>query len=102
LGLLGYWLVNTLRHKLKKGNINYNWSEIVRIGNTQKLVTTTAINGLDQQVTLMKASRPEEKLSPIYKALNYKEYTQRKLKFVVHNPPNENEPVNSNQSFLGG
>jgi hypothetical protein len=95
-------LVNTIRHKLKKGGINYNRSEIVRIGSTPKLFTTTAINGLDQQVTLMKASKPEEKLSLIYKALNYKAYTQRKFKFVVHKPSNENEPVNSNQSFLDG
>jgi hypothetical protein len=101
LGLLGYWLVNTLKHKLKKGGINYNWNEIVRIDNTQKLVTTAVINGLDQQVMLIKASKPEEKLNQIYKALNYKTYTQRKRKFVVHKPTNENQSIAPNQSFWG-
>jgi hypothetical protein len=102
LGLLGYWLVNTIRHKLKKEGINHSWSEIVRIANTQKLVTTTAINGLDQQITIIKASKPEEKLSLIYKALKYKEYTQRKLKFVVHKPPSENQPIDPNQNITSG
>jgi hypothetical protein len=45
------------------GGINHDWKEIVRIGSTQKLVTTTSVNGLDQQVMLIKASKPEEKLS---------------------------------------
>jgi hypothetical protein len=102
LGLLAYWLVNTIRFKLKKGGINHDWSKIVRIGNTQKLVTTTAINGLDQQVPIIKASKPEEKLSLIYKELNYKQYNQRKLKFVVHKPPpdNSNTNPNPNQQFI--
>lgn len=30
LGLLAYWLVNTLRHQLKAGGINSSWREIVR------------------------------------------------------------------------
>ncbi len=41
LGLLGYWLVNTVRYQLKQKGINHNWQEIVRIMNTQKVVTTT-------------------------------------------------------------
>jgi hypothetical protein len=100
LGLLGYWLVNTIRYKLKKGGIKHDWGEIVRIGNTQKLVTTTAINGLNQQVTIIKASKPEEKLSQIYQVLNYKQYTQRKLKSVVHKPPTENHINTKNQELM--
>lgn len=42
LGILAYWLVNTIRYQLKAKKINYSWSEIVRIGNTQKLITTIA------------------------------------------------------------
>ena len=41
LGILAYWLVNTVRHQLKSKNINSCWTEIVRIGNTQKMITTT-------------------------------------------------------------
>jgi len=90
LGLLGYWLVNTIRHKLKKEKINHDWTEIVRIANTQKLVTTTAINQLDQQISITKASKPEESLHKIYQALKYKSYTLKKLKSVVHKPPEKN------------
>lgn len=100
LGLLGYWLVNTIRYKLKKKGIKHNWSEIVRIGNTQKLVTTTAINGLEQHVTIIKASIPEETLRKIYEALNYKQYTLRKLKSVVHKPPSENLNNTINQVVI--
>ena len=99
LGLLGYWLVNTIRYKLKKRGIKHDWNEIVRIGNTQKLVTTTAINGLDQHITIIKASKPEAKLDEIYLALGYKQYSQRKLKFVVHKPPNEKQHIAHYPSF---
>jgi len=42
LGLLAYWLVNTIRFQLKKKKIVHSWTEIVRIANTQKVITTTA------------------------------------------------------------
>ena len=42
LGLLAYWLVNTILHQMKKEGINSQWKEIVRTMNTQKAVTTTA------------------------------------------------------------
>jgi transposase len=44
LGLLSYWLVNTIRHQLKSNGINSCWKEIVRIGNTQKVITTKGYN----------------------------------------------------------
>jgi hypothetical protein len=87
LGLLGYWLVNTIRHKLKKEKIHHDWQEIVRIGNTQKLVTTTALDQFNHQISITKASQPEALLTKIYIALNYKPYTLKRLKSVVHKPP---------------
>ena len=30
LGLLGYWVVNTIRYQLKKHKINDSWKEIIR------------------------------------------------------------------------
>jgi len=42
LGLLAYWIVNTIRYQLKQKGITSNWREIVRIMNTQKCVTTIA------------------------------------------------------------
>ena len=41
LGLLAYWLVATIRYQLKQQGYNHQWNEIVRIMNTQKLVTTS-------------------------------------------------------------
>jgi transposase len=42
LGLLAYWVGNTIRYQLKAKGINHNWTEIKRIDSTQKMVTTLA------------------------------------------------------------
>jgi hypothetical protein len=89
LGLLAYTLVNTLRHQLKSKSINYSWQEIVRIGNTQKLVTTTVQNIHQQIIEIRKCSDPDQKITEIYKALNYKFYPFRRKKFVVHKPESQ-------------
>jgi Transposase DDE domain len=87
LGILAYWLVNTVRHQLKSKNINSCWSEIVRIGNTQKVITTTAKNGSDQFVSTRKCSEPNENLKAIFDILKTNYQPLRKRKFVVHKPP---------------
>ena len=48
LGLLAYWLVNTIRHQLKQSGINDDWKEIKRKTSTQKSVLTTAQNSYDK------------------------------------------------------
>jgi transposase len=87
LGLLAYWLVNTLRHQLKSGKINHCWSEIVRIANTQKIVTTTGQNTYDKIVTVKKCTLPNEKLKHIYQTLNVNQRPLKKKKSVVHKLP---------------
>ena len=72
LGLLAYWLVNTVRHKLKQHNIKSGWIEIVRIMNTQKIVTTSVENDKNQIIRIRKCSEPKEKAKLIYEALGYK------------------------------
>ena len=89
LGLLAYWLVNTIRQQLKSQNINSCWTEIVRIGNTQKVITTTAKNTLDQIVSTRKCSEPNENLKAIYDALKTNYQPFRKRKSVVHKPKAE-------------
>ncbi|HUZ58443.1 MAG TPA: hypothetical protein VMU83_06655, partial [Hanamia sp.] len=86
LGILAYWLVNTVRYQLKNNNINSCWSEIVRIGNTQKMITTTGMNTFNKTIVTRKCSEPEEKLKAIYDILQskYKPFTKRKS--VVHKP----------------
>lgn len=86
LGLLAYWLVNTIRYQLKQKGINHNWQEIVRIGNTQKIVTTTGKNQEEDTVYVRRCSEPNEKIQALYKALNYKFYPFIKRKSVGHSP----------------
>ena len=72
LGLLAYWLVNTIRYQLKHKSIRSDWREIVRIMNTQKCVTTLAQNKSDEIICIRKCSEPEDKAKKIYDTLNYK------------------------------
>ena len=84
LGIAAYWLVNTIRHQLKSYKINSSWSEIVRIGNTQKVITTTGINTYDKVVTVRKCSQPNENLKNILNILKAKHQPFTKKKSVVH------------------
>lgn len=84
LGLLAYWLVNTIRFQLKAHSITHSWTEIVRIANTQKVITTTGQNTEDRTISIRKCSEPSQKLKEIMDILktNYKPF--RKRKSVVH------------------
>ena len=86
LGLLSYWLANTIRHQLKASGINNTWKEIVRIGNTQKVITTIGYNKAQKEVIVRKCSEPEQKLKTLHQALNIKNRPFTKLKSVVHKP----------------
>ncbi|MFV7236593.1 IS1634 family transposase [Flavobacterium sp. ZB4R12] len=83
LGLLAYWIVNTIRYQLKAKKINHDWQEIIRIANTQKLVTTEIKDVLENTIEIKKCSEPSQKLREIYLALNYKKQPFTKKKFVV-------------------
>jgi hypothetical protein len=73
LGLLAYWLVNTIPHKLKSSGIHSEWREIVRIMNTQKLVRTSVENDKNQIVRIRKSSEPKEKVRLLYQACAHKD-----------------------------
>ncbi|MDR0230783.1 MAG: hypothetical protein LBI82_01535 [Dysgonamonadaceae bacterium] len=83
LGLLAYWVVNSIRFQLKKSGINSDWREIVRIMNTQKCVTTTALNDKGQTLAVRCCSQPNEKVRIIYAALQMKEAPYIRKKSVV-------------------
>ena len=83
LGLLAYQIVNTVRYQLKQKGINSQWIEIVRIMNTQKMVTTTMVDQYEQNILVRQCSEPVEKVSAIYQSLNYKEKPFSRKKFVV-------------------
>jgi len=78
LGLLAYWVVNTIRFQLKKEGIHSDWREIVRIMNTQKCVTTTMLNDKDERLSVRCCSQPSEKVRKIYTALKMKEALRKK------------------------
>ena len=82
LGLLAYWLVNTIKYQLKSKKINHNWREIIRIGNTQKVVYSTAQNVEDEIIQIKKCTQPHEKLAILYTALNYQPKPFSKVKSV--------------------
>ena len=92
LGILAYWIVNTVRYQLKGHHINSCWTEIVRIGNTQKVITTSGKNTYNNIVTVRKCSQPDEKLKNIFTILKAKFQPFRKRKSVVHKlTPEKNE-----------
>jgi hypothetical protein len=83
LGLLAYWVVNTIRYQLKKENIHSQWTELVRTMNTQKAVTTIAQNDKDEIIQIRRCSEPNQKVIKIYDALKYKHAPFTKKKSVV-------------------
>jgi transposase len=90
LGLLSYWLVNTIRCQLKSNGIHHCWSEIVRIGNTQKVISTTGYNKAEKEITVRKCSEPEKKLQELQQALKIRKKPFVKIKSVVHKPKLKN------------
>ena len=86
LGLLAYWVVNTIRYKLKAHGINNHWQEIVRIGNTQKIITTHGTNIAGVMIGVRKCSEPTEQLRNILSILLIKPKPFTKRKSVVHKP----------------
>ena len=84
LGLIAYTMVNAIRYQLKSKSINDSWQEIVRIGNTQKIITTSFENIHKQIIEIRKVSEPEAKIKQLYEALNYTFYPFKRKKFVVH------------------
>ena len=97
LAILAYWLVNTIRYQLKNNGINYCWTEIVRIANTQKKITTSGQNTFDKTISIRKCSEPNVKFKAILDVLKYKHKAYKKLKSVVHKPPQKK----LEQQYLG-
>ena len=102
LGLLAYWLVSTIRYQLKLQGINHSWSEIVRIMNTQKMVTTTIENDKDQTIQIRQCSEPTEEVRQICKKLKYHEIPLPRKKSVWHTGENFKNPNPVNQIVMDG
>ncbi len=92
MGLIAYWIVNTIRYRMKVVNQRREqeankdkkpdekrkrfptpfWTEIVRRMSTQKAVTTEAVNALGEKVTVRQCSTPKKEAAEIYEMLGYK------------------------------
>ena len=80
LGLLSYWVVNAIRHKLKQTGMTHYWTEIVRRMSTQKAITTEGVNALGEKIHLRLCSEPTKDASDIYQRLGYKKMPFRKIR----------------------
>ena len=80
LGLLSYWIVNTIRYKLKQTGETCFWTEIVRRLSTQKAVTTEGTNALGEKVHMRLCSEPNKSADDIYERLKYKKMPFRKIR----------------------
>ena len=98
LGLLAYWVVNTIRCKLKAHGIHSQWQEIVRIGNTQKIITTHGTNMAGVAIGVRKCSEPSEQLRNIQSILLMKPKPFAKRKSVVHKPEPQKHQMQSSQA----
>lgn len=83
LGIVAYMVVATIRHQLKESGIHHDWQNIIRIMNTQKMVTSTVRDSNDQLLMIKKCSRPHPQALEIYQALNMKQMPFNMKKFVV-------------------
>jgi hypothetical protein len=99
LGLLAYWLVNTVRHQLKQEGIHSSWREIIRTMNTQKAVTTLAQNNHEEVIIIRRCSEPNQPVRKLYDALKYKYAPFVKRKSVVHKSELENCQFIDKQEF---
>jgi len=83
LGLMAYWVVNTVRHQLKNKGFTADWKELLRVMITQKCVTTGMTNDKGQHLSIRCCSKPEPKVTLIYDALQMKHAPFIRKKSVV-------------------
>jgi transposase len=82
LAIVAYSVVNTIRYKLKKQEINDSWGSITRTMNTQKTGTLSLRKKDGQKVFIRLCSKPNLQVQKIYQALGYKMKPFHRKKFV--------------------
>ena len=92
LTVLAYQVVSTIRYQLKGKGIHHDWSNIVRIMNTQKAATVTMQDKDDQKIYIRKCSKPEAKACEIYDALSYKHHPWIKKSVLPEKQSQKFEP----------
>lgn len=83
LGVLAYQVVAAIRYQLKQHGINHDWTNIVRIMNTQKVMTVKQ-QAKTKDISLRLCGKPIKEAQDIYNALNFKNMPFAAKKFVVY------------------
>lgn len=91
LGLLAYNIVAPIRYQLKAHDINLDWSNIVRIMDTQKVCSISQKSRDNKTITMQSCSQPTTEAMTIYRALNMSSMPLPPTKFVVYHgqPPSK-------------
>ncbi len=94
LAVLAYWIVSVTKYRLKLKNYpNIRWDEIMRIAQTQVVVTAEMETANGDRVRVRQSTEAEEELAAIYSLLEINANPIGKVKSVVHpNPPPKNPP----------
>jgi transposase len=83
LTILAYQLVNSIRYMLKAKDIKHNWTNIIRIMNTQSL-QDVVLPMETKTLKLTTSSKPIVKALDIYKATDTKSMIASRKKYVVY------------------
>ena len=98
LAVLAYWIVSVTKYRLKLRKYpNIRWEEIIRIAQTQVVVTAEAKTEDGGRITVRQSTEAEEQLAAIYSLLDINSNPIGKNKSQVHpksppkNPPTEKQ-----------
>ncbi len=81
--ILAYQLVNTIRHMLKGKGIHHDWTNVVRIMNTQT-IQTLELPTDKKEIHLRKPSKPIKEAQEIYNATHCTQTQTAVKKYVVY------------------
>lgn len=83
LAIVAYQLVASIRYMLKQQGLNHDWTNIVRIMNSQKLVAMTQ-HTKTKRIGFKQTTRPNQQVLEIYKACEMSSMHHRLKKNVVY------------------
>ena len=85
LAVLAYWIVSVTKYRLKmKDYPNVRWDEIMRIAQTQVVVTAEMETADGDRIRVRQSTEAEDELSVIYSLLEVNANPIGKVKSVVH------------------
>lgn len=87
LAVMAYWLVSTIRYRLRQQGITWRWEEILRILSAQQRVTVDVEKTNGTHLRTRSTTEPEEKAAQIYQALGLSPKARCNIKFVWHPEP---------------